>query len=514
MELRRSKSIESPQGVFDNQLSKIQSIIINHPQETQSEQDFQTNSRKIIYKDQIFDKYLLSPIEKYEKYGRFPYKLIVHISIVILTTFQIIYSSNNLTTNSTEQNQAWRQLFFGKNYSMNIKNSDNESQLVYFDTLPQFSKHLQNLFSNINLSNDNRIQDYYFNYTSSNFQVYYNYPLNFTEFENKKQFKYNVDLKVGILQPFNQSNTLEIKQILKQAKFYELSINDVILAKYNVISCWNFLLQYSLHSKNVIKANLISDGGPCNQQLYEEGIKMQGKDYMSQYFQIDLVQPSNLLYTGYNTTVNILSLLCSFYSVILCYKYILQIMNIYIEIQENSQRQYLKSYSTEYLETKKIMSRKRYNLLRILTEQKQWHELTFYQKLQYFDGWYFIILVGNFFQIIGSMFLLTLTNQKSDFYQSIQIIDWTIGLGAFCAWISLLKYLEYSQKASINLDVILFSLPQIFAILVEFIPVFMVFVIVGLTCFSKCELFSDTRSAIITLISLIYMDSIYYDIQY
>ncbi len=44
------------------------------------------NSVEIPLKDSLF----LSPIEKYKIYGRFPWKLIIHILLVIATTSQVI----------------------------------------------------------------------------------------------------------------------------------------------------------------------------------------------------------------------------------------------------------------------------------------------------------------------------------------------------------------------------------------------------------------------------------------
>lgn len=39
----------------------------------------------------IRDKILLGPIDKYRKYNNFPWKFLLHILMIIATTFQVIY---------------------------------------------------------------------------------------------------------------------------------------------------------------------------------------------------------------------------------------------------------------------------------------------------------------------------------------------------------------------------------------------------------------------------------------
>ena len=81
------------------------------------------------------------------------------------------------------------------------------------------------------------------------------------------------------------------------------------------------------------------------------------------------------------------------------------------------------------------------------------------------------------------MYLLTLDTQ-SQFDQYTEAIDWTVGIGCFCSWFALLKYMEYYPPLALNLDVIKFALPQLATILIEFAPVFISFSIVGMTSFS------------------------------
>lgn len=44
---------------------------------------------KAIYKDEFKDKLLMSPIKKYSKYDKFPFKLVIHFALIVLTTIQL-----------------------------------------------------------------------------------------------------------------------------------------------------------------------------------------------------------------------------------------------------------------------------------------------------------------------------------------------------------------------------------------------------------------------------------------
>ncbi|EAR94372.2 transmembrane protein, putative (macronuclear) [Tetrahymena thermophila SB210] len=644
----------------------------------------------IIYQEYLYDKFLLSPIEKYQKYGKWPIKLIVHVMLVLLTTSQILYSSNTLSTNSTEQYEQWRQLFFQEDSNQNIKNNVFENKMIYYTTVQKFQNQTILMFDEMNENNTNRIQDVYFNYSDISLKVYYNYPmdshlteyiheiqddnqnpqdqdqqtklvqnsdsdeknqkldsdsdqnnlkdipkmprqrdfyqelnfnmnqnfqrriLNKTNSNHKSNLKnfnlqkyqqvqlvYPIDRKVGIQQPFDMNNITQIKQIFQFTNHLEIVMKNVILIKSNLISCWEFNIFYNLYGHATIQALLQADGGICTEELFQKGIELHKEEYFNSYAQpptsnVDdntqnsnqqnkqdeellkkrqqmkvrgtrfntlsstssqkkqkkperspinrkkteqpkgqkinkqellgiavkppdyerngnLYKSGNLLFIGFNTLIDVMSFVCSAISLFLCLKYLIQIIDVYIQTFEKSTKAYIHKDLKKNQSLQKNKG-KYLTLQRILAEQRGWNELSLWEKLSYFDLWFFVILIGNFFQMVGSIYLIFLDSQ-SELDQKTSVVNWTVGIGCFCAWCSLMKYLEHSKSMAIILDVLKFALPQLFKVLIEFSILYISFIIIGMTSFWQSERFSDVSSTAVTLFGVVLSDSIFYVAQ-
>jgi len=52
---------------------------------TDDKENYENNKKDMPLKDKLF----LSPIEKYKFYGRFPWKMFIHLLLVILSTTQV-----------------------------------------------------------------------------------------------------------------------------------------------------------------------------------------------------------------------------------------------------------------------------------------------------------------------------------------------------------------------------------------------------------------------------------------
>jgi hypothetical protein len=60
------------------------------------------------------DLLYMQPLQKYEKHGRFPWKLTIHMLLVVFTTLQILLISMPLNAYSNSQLLQWNQLFLDK----------------------------------------------------------------------------------------------------------------------------------------------------------------------------------------------------------------------------------------------------------------------------------------------------------------------------------------------------------------------------------------------------------------
>lgn len=59
----------------------------------------------------LVDKILLGPIDKYRKYNRFPWKFLLHIIMIIITTFQVLYVTTYSSNFAYNARLYWNFLF-------------------------------------------------------------------------------------------------------------------------------------------------------------------------------------------------------------------------------------------------------------------------------------------------------------------------------------------------------------------------------------------------------------------
>lgn len=72
-----------------------------------------------------------------------------------------------------------------------------------------------------------------------------------------------------------------------------------------------------------------------------------------------------------------------------------------------------------------------------------WSQLPWKKKMKMIDTWTIVIIISNWFHIMGVMFELSPQDQLKISNQTIELV---MGLGTFFIWLSLLKYFQYSQQ--------------------------------------------------------------------
>jgi hypothetical protein len=76
--------------VGDNRRSGVGDIAVGDAVKAKQAFKEKETKKEIPLKDKI----LLGPIDKYRKYNRFPWKFLLHIIMIIMTTFQVLYVCN------------------------------------------------------------------------------------------------------------------------------------------------------------------------------------------------------------------------------------------------------------------------------------------------------------------------------------------------------------------------------------------------------------------------------------
>ena len=111
-----------------------------------------------------------------------------------------------------------------------------------------------------------------------------------------------------------------------------------------------------------------------------------------------------------------------------------------------------------------------------------WEELPLSQKLKFFNFWFMTGIIGNGFQIVGSLSILLSGASTATFTDKTLTIDNIfIGFGCFFAWFQLFYYMEFSRdivlltttfRKSWSLVVVFFGL---------ILPIFIGFVCLGMS---------------------------------
>jgi hypothetical protein len=120
-----------------------------------------------------------------------------------------------------------------------------------------------------------------------------------------------------------------------------------------------------------------------------------------------------------------------------------------------------------------------------------------------FNKWSIITLIGNVIQIFASAVSIFDTN---NILSSSEIL---IGFGCMFAFLSIGKYIEYSENYSTIYRTIKNSLPNVGRYLLGVAPIFLGFIFFGLCIFWKSERFTSTSSSMIILFSLAQGDSVF-----
>jgi len=89
-----------------------------------------------ITEDAIREKIELSPIEKYQKFNKFPWKLVIHIALLVFTTIQAVSMVELAATYQKPMLQVFKYV---------LMNSTDQDFSQTFYTLNDFQEHIQGL---------------------------------------------------------------------------------------------------------------------------------------------------------------------------------------------------------------------------------------------------------------------------------------------------------------------------------------------------------------------------------
>ena len=189
-------------------------------------------------------------------------------------------------------------------------------------------------------------------------------------------------------------------------------------------------------------------------------------------------------------------------------------MNLYMDTRIRSKRKDIKKMNeideddTSYLAQMVAGAKGEKSLEKLLESQKPWDQLTFREKLLFFDMWFVFCIIGNFIQIWASILSATV-DFDVETYKTKSLLDVLVGFSCWFAWLNLLRYLEYNKDIHLLTNVMRNSGPQILRFMIGFLPIFFGYVFLGVCLFWRYTKFENVNEAIITLFSLVMGDLVF-----
>ena len=413
------------------------------------------------------DKIVLSPLDQYVIYGKFPYFMIIHIVLLVLNTLQVTI----ILSGFNEYFRAQEKSFINALISDSPKEARDYPKVKYLYTIKELKEHVndsvekmrnigQTFFNNITYVHENGTE-----YEAGFFKMEVEYKSNLTEM---KQEDYNITLKKTYsiseddLGPFRYEDE-DIKKYIDSIYLFSIEYNLKIyftryFKEYQDCFIWNIIQTYDFtRSAHFTVSLLIS-----NLQCEEKTTISKGLRIMISHIWIEFI-----------------FLAVALISAILCLR------SFYVTNK-------LKKYRASLIEQQKGKKIKNPKILK---------EIETIGKVSM--RWELILIFANLFQIIGP--LSSLLKQEDMNYSS----NLVIAIGAFLCYISVGKYVDYDSTLALFFRSLKNLWPLFFPFVFATIPLFIAFTLVGLCLFWNSERFTNLSDVVMDLFALFMGDSIY-----
>lgn len=212
----------------------------------------------------IKDHLYMPPLKKYQKYGHFPWKLVIHCLIILFTTLEVFFIVNQNTIYTYNQYTVFNKVF------LNPKASGGDSGLT--NTFILFSssslrKYIQSTISNYYSINSIAIDNYEYFYNDHGLRETPKLLVSYFDNEQalNKGFKFEYSLGQNNIGPFERENSEEFIECIEE--FYITFKLKHKLEKYQKAprTCyvWNFKQRYNFSHHGSIVTELSTDNYSC-----------------------------------------------------------------------------------------------------------------------------------------------------------------------------------------------------------------------------------------------------------
>jgi len=503
-----------------------------------------------IHEDYVRGKVEDSPLEKFVKQNKFPWKMVIYIGLLIFTTMQAL--------NSTKMVSDYQQplLLAFKNSLLNLTEQHFHKT---FYTLTDFSEHLVGITDTMKDLDDSFLSQVDISSATYVLDVYYkDYPLfNLTSeglFNVSGKYNFVIEnIEDGITQPFNAKDVDETKAFVQKVSSMRFRINNIYtisdLSDYQrLCHNWTINIIYNMAGMSHIIAYLdahptycsntyippspsdtnkdkddslvdpkpdsvanpsdsdadsgsesgsgsdsTSNSGSSSEDTHSQPNsgtkKIEGESDERRYYQ-GASMATKWTHAPFGNTLNMLHFLVlglALASFIYWWYYVYE-MGLLTMTSRHAKHMNSPAFYND------IVSRN--------APETNWENMSFMQKIKFFDTFFYINMVGNVFQIFGSIVAIYQNFVQAESNALVNLKEATIGFGCTCCWIYLIKFFTYDKQFAETTRLLKNSTAETMKFFIGILPVFMAFAFLGRCLFWKYEKFETLEHTIVALFSM------------
>ncbi|KRX02609.1 hypothetical protein PPERSA_11949 [Pseudocohnilembus persalinus] len=374
----------------------------------------------------------LSPFEKYQQFGHFPWKFILHLILIFMTTYQIEKVFEQRVNYNGPQYKVFRNLFLEE---VSDREDWEDWEVEYYD-LEEIQQQFLGICENLQDINEELIP--FFDLAESNYQIdvyYKSSDVNNYNFMNKDVNL--LDCNFGF---FDAQNLESIKEFFSEILFMSIHLENLIsLGQKNgddKCNRWFIDINYDFQNHIFVEASINVESDDCvtGYLQYDEGL----------YFVHSIMR---ILYRKEQ------------------------------KLKEEDQQEFIfqrtQTFKMDYLQEDQ-----KYNFL-VKNVNEKWEKLTISQKLSFFNKWFLVAILAHFFQMmqmVSYIEILYNNSTRQDGYDDfLTQQEYLVGLGSILQWISMYNYMQYDD----NINRLTTTIRRVSSSLLTFfigaVPIFLAF---------------------------------------
>ena len=225
------------------------------------------------------DRLYMPPLQKYEVYGKFPWKLIIQILLITFTTCQTLLIVNQSTMYSYNQYTLWNKLFLNHDVQGSDTTITNSFNIFEISKLKSYIQTTVDRYFDIN---SHTIDNYYYDYESDGTKKPVKLLVEY--FDNENAFDLDLKIEYSLYQNnLGPISDPDLQSYLNQAKHFEIRFTLIhrVDTHANLASTcyeWEIVQKYDYSTHGTITVELLPNRKTCEKsqrnllyrQCYEE----------------------------------------------------------------------------------------------------------------------------------------------------------------------------------------------------------------------------------------------------